>query len=469
MVDDVSLVGPGGTTTPTPTQTSTQTATPTTTSTQTATATQTQTVTPTPTGTVQPGSKEVVGYFAQWGIYDRSYLIKNLVTSGAINTLTTLNYAFGNVSTGYKCYIENRLGWGDAWADFQKGFDASQSVDGVADAWDQALKGNFNQLKKLKAKYPKLKVMISLGGWTWSGRFSDAALPANRVAFVQSCIDLYIKGNLPSMDGQGGAGTAAGIFDGIDIDWEYPAMPAFEGDPNTGNPANVYRPEDTQNYTALLAEFRKQLDAVGQQTGKHYLLTTAMPSGIDKIEKIQLSQSAQYLDWMNIMTYDMHGAWDATGPTNFTAPLYSSPNDPSTYPANKYNVDFAINTYLAAVPANKIILGVPLYGRGWTNVPNVNNGLYQSSPSMQAAPGTYEAGTEDYKKLKLLNYPSFRDPITHSFWVFNGSTFWSYDDPTALAEKVNYLKSKGLRGVMAWEMDSDDASGTLMNAIHNAL
>ncbi|GCE47168.1 GH18 family chitinase [Thermosporothrix hazakensis] len=458
-------VEPGGNTGPTPTPT---TPTPTPTTPTVTPIPTTPTVTPTP----PPGNKkQVVGYFVQWGIYERQYYVKNLVTSGSMNTLTTINYAFGNISTSLRCYEENRAGWGDSWADYQRSFQASESVDGVGDTWDQPLKGNFNQLKKLKARYPNVKILISLGGWTWSGRFSDAALPANRAAFVKSCIDQYIKGNLPQIDGDpaGGNGAAAGIFDGIDIDWEYPAMPAFEGDPSRGIPPNTYRPEDTQNYTALLAEFRKQLDEIGAQNGKHYLLTAAVPSGVDKIEKIQVNSFSQYLDWVNVMTYDMHGAWDAQGPTNFQSPLYPSPNDPSTGVQKNYNIDFAIQQYLnGGVPAGKLLLGVPFYGRGWTNVPNQNNGLYQTSPNMQPAPGTYEQGIEDYKVLKkLAGYTSYRDPITHSYWLFNGSTFWTLDDPVALKDKINYLKSKGLGGLMAWEMDGDD--GTLIQAIHEGI
>jgi chitinase len=440
---------PGGATaTPTPTSGGqTPTPTPTATSNPTATPTPTPTTTPNPTG-----NKQVVGYFTQWGIYQRAYNVKNIETSGTASKLTALNYAFSNISSDLKCAI------GDSYADYDKAFTADISVDGQADTWDgQPLRGNFNQLKKLKTLHPNLKTLISIGGWTWSAHFSDAALPANRAAFVSSCIDLFIKGNLPT-----GTGTGAGVFDGIDIDWEYPAAP--------GNTGNVYRPEDTQNFTALLAEFRTQLNALSAQTGKQYLLTIAAPAGQDKYQKIELNKISSSLNWLNLMTYDMHGAWDAQGPTNFHSPLYCSPSDPSPAPANAYCANNAVNDYLAAgIPGSKIVLGVPFYGRGWTNVPNSNNGLYQSSSSMQAAPGTYEAGIEDYKVLKNLGYPSFRDSTTQAFWIFNGSTFWSYDDPTSLTTKMSYVKSKGLGGAMFWSLDGDDSSGTLASAVYNGL
>ncbi|HEY4388325.1 MAG TPA: glycosyl hydrolase family 18 protein, partial [Ktedonobacteraceae bacterium] len=389
-------------------------------------------------------------YFTQWGIYQRNYLVKNIVTSGTASKLNALMYAFANISSSYQCAS------GDAYADYQKTFTADQAVNGTADTWNQPLAGNFNQLKELKALYPNIKIFISIGGWTWSTNFSAAASSQNLSSFVHSCIDQYILGN------QAGPGTMAGIFDGIDIDWEYP------NDPGNGNP---HGPQDTQNYTNLLKEFRTQLDQAGAQTGKHYLLTVAAPAGQDKYANIQLNQIGQYLDWIDIMTYDMHGAWNATGPTDFNAPLYADPADPSAPPANSYSIDHAVTDYLAAgVPASKVVIGMPIYGRGWTNVPNTNNGLYQSSSSMQAAPGTYEAGIEDYKVLKnLTGYTTYRNSVTKTSWVYNGSTFWNYDDPTTIATKMSYINSKGLGGAFSWSLDGDDASGSFVNAVSAGL
>lgn len=396
--------------------------------------------------------KQVVAYFIEWGIYGRNYLVKNIVTSGAASKVTVINYAFSNISSSYQCQI------GDSWADYQKPFTADQAVNGQDDTGSQPLAGNFNQLKELKALYPNLKIMISIGGWTWSTNFSGAASSAHRAAFVQSCIDMFIKGNLPGA----APGAAANIFDGIDIDWEYPD--------NIGN-GNPYGPQDIKNYTDLLKEFNHQLAALGEQTGKHYLLTTDTPAGVDKYGVLQLGQASEQVSWMNLMTYDMHGPWDATGPTDFNAPLYASPADPSSPPANGYSVDRAVSDYLrAGVPASKIVLGIPFYGHGWTNVPNANNGLYQSNPNMQAAPATWGPGTEDFKVLEnLTGYTGYRDPITQSYWIFNGSTFWSYDDAKTIAIKMAYVKHKDLGGAMLWSLDEDDASSTLVNAIYNGL
>jgi len=402
-------------------------------------------------------AKTVLGYFAQWGIYGRGYLVKNIETSGSAPHLTHINYAFGNVRNN-KCEVgvtmpsdPNTGAGGDAFADYTKSFSAAQSVDGVADTWNQPLRGNWNQLKKLKAKYPKLKVLISLGGWTYSRGFSSAARPENRAAFVKSCIDAYIKGDLPKVEDAGGPGAAAGLFDGIDIDWEYPVA--------CGLACGV--PEDRENFTGLLAEFRKQLDAVRPGL----LLTIAAPAGVDKVRVIDPDKFHPYLDFINVMTYDFHGAWEPK--TGFHSALYPSTADPSTGDVKLYNTDDAMKAFLArGVPAKKLNVGIGFYGRGWTNVPNVNNGLYQNGT---AAPGTYESGIEDYKVLKTLGWPSFVDPQSRAQWIFNGSTFWSFDTPAQITEKMNYVKSKGFGGAFFWEFSGDDANGSLAKAMGNGL
>ncbi|WP_349742994.1 glycosyl hydrolase family 18 protein [Roseateles cavernae] len=403
------------------------------------------------------GDKTVLGYFAQWGIYGRNYLVKNIDTSGSAQHLTHINYAFGNVRNN-RCEVgvtqavnENTGAGGDAFADYTKGFSAAQSVDGVADRWDQPLRGNWGQLKKLKTKYPKLKLLISLGGWTYSRGFSEAAKPENRAAFVKSCIDAYIKGDLPRVEDAGGAGALAGVFDGIDLDWEYPNACGLA----------CGKPEDRENFTGLVAEFRRQLDALRPGL----LLTMAAPAGIDKIRAFDPGQAHPYMDFINVMTYDFHGSWEAR--TNFHSPLYGSTADPSTGDVRLYNTDDALQAYLAqGVPATKLNLGIGFYGRGWTNVPNVNNGLYQSGV---AAPATWERGNEDYKVLKSLGWPSFVDPQSRAQWIYNGTTFWSFDTPVQIREKMDYVKSRGLGGAFFWEFSGDDAQGSLSKAIGEGL
>ena len=404
------------------------------------------------------GTKRVIGYFTQWGIYGRNYRVKNIDTSGSAAKLTHINYAFGNVRNN-RCEVgvtqasdPNTGVGGDAFADYTKAFGAGESVSGSADTWDQPLRGNWNQLKQLKAKHPNVKVLISLGGWTWSRGFSSAAQPANRQAFVASCVDAYIKGNLPVTDGAGGVGAAAGVFDGIDIDWEYPVACGL----SCGTPA------DNANYTALLAEFRRQLDAVRPGL----LLTVAVGAGIDKIRVTDPAAYHPYLDFINVMTYDFHGAWDPQ--TNHHSALFDSPADPSTGDQKLYNSNDAMEAFLSrGVPASKLNLGIGYYGRGWTGVASGNNGLYKSAGG--AAPGTYEAGIEDWKVLKNLNWPVYTDTVAKATWISNGTTFWSVDTPAMVTEKMGYVKAQGLGGAFFWEFSGDDPQGTLTKAISDGL
>src|SRR3954463_10671473 len=222
-----------------------------------------------------------VGYFTQWGIYGRNYQLSKVQSSGQAARLTHLNYAFGVVDAAGRCASA------DPWADWQTPFPAELSVDGVGDVAGQPIAGNLNQLAELKTKNPRLRVLISLGGWTGSGFFSDAALTdASRKKLVGSCIDLWLKGNLPGL----AAGVAAGIFDGVDLDWEWPG--------SDGNAGNVIGPADKHNFTLLAAEFRQELDALGRTTHKHYDLTAFLPAAPAKIDAgFEARPIFRYLDF----------------------------------------------------------------------------------------------------------------------------------------------------------------------------
>ncbi|WP_317205762.1 glycosyl hydrolase family 18 protein [Janthinobacterium sp.] len=432
--------------------------------------------TPTPTPTPTPvGGREVGSYFAQWGVYDRDYEVANIHSSGVADKLTFINYAFGNVyakNGAYECGMITKAEQGssnpnspdagtggDAEADYIR--TPKRTVDGQAIPWDAPLSGNFAQFKKLKALHPNLKVFISLGGWTWSKNFSAAAsTDALRKKMVGSCIDIFIKGNLPVQGGRGGAGVAKGVFDGIDIDWEYPVA--------GGQPYNGYSPADKHNFTLLMAEFRSQLDAVGAADNKRYLLTAAIGAGKDKIDNTEPALYAPYMDWVNVMTYDFHGAWENT--TNFNAQLFADPADISVGVAREYVGDKAIQYLInAGMPRNKLMFGIPFYGRGWTGVPAgpSGNGLYQSGTG--GAPGAYETGIEDYRILVGKAGTRYYHPVTKQLFMYTGAggQWWSYDDPTVIATKVQYIKDQGLRGAFSWELDGD-ANGVLATEVWKA-
>ena len=411
-------------------------------------------------GATDPLEERRVAYFTQWGIYDRGYLVRNLETSGTAEKLTHINYAFGNVNAGGECFMANQQGQGDAWADYGRSFLAGESVDGTADTWDQDLRGNFNQLRKLKEMYPDLKVNISLGGWTWSEHFSDAALtPESRERVVSSCIDLYLRGNLPLFDGAGGAGSAYGVFDGIDLDWEWPG--------SEGHEHNTVRPEDKENFTALVAEFRDQLDALEVETGREFELTAFLPADPEKIELgFEMGPLMNDFDFITVQGYDYHGGWESTA--NHQSNLRVHPDDPGP---DVYSTETTIQAYLDhGVDPADMVLGVPFYGRGWTGVaPGPNgDGLFQSATG--PAPGDYEAGIQDWKVLKnLRGYDLHRDDERGTAWLYDGSTFWTYDDEVSMAQKTEWAQTNGLGGVMIWSIDGDDADGSLMAAIDTAL
>jgi chitinase len=384
----------------------------------------------------------VIGYFSSWGIYGRSYHVKNIETSGAAEKLNVINYAFAGV-------FDNRCILGDPAADTQRIYGKADSVNGEGNGPDQ-LRGHFGQILKLKEMHPNLKALIAIGGWTFSAGFSDAALTQeSREAFVQTCIDIFIRGNLPGSDIPG---VAAGVFDGIDIDWEYPAIEGKRG--------NVYRPEDTRNFTLLLAEFRRQLDEIDP----NLLLTIAAPAGESYYSLMELDQIHPYLDGINVMTYDYHGTWDRQGPTNHLAPLYPSEDDPSA----GGSIDESLQAYLdAGTPPHKLTMGLPFYGRGWTGVANENNGLYQ--PAEEPAIGQFEPGNSDYGYLRTFDYPEFRDPLTQAYWIFDGTTFWSFDDPESVRIKMQYVREKSLGGAMLWELAGDTRDGELIAALYEGL
>ncbi|MDQ0845122.1 glycoside hydrolase family 18 chitinase [Streptomyces sp. V1I6] len=371
-----------------------------------------------------PGDKVKLGYFTNWGVYGRNYHVKNLVTSGSASKITHINYAFGNVSGG-KCTI------GDAYADYDKAYTADQSVDGKADTWDQPLRGNFNQLRKLKAQYPHIKVLWSFGGWTWSGGFSQAV--QNPAAFAQSCYDLVEDPRW------------ADVFDGIDLDWEYPNACGLTCD--TSGPA----------------AFKNMMQAMRAKFGANNLVTAAVTADATsggKIDSADYGGAAQYLDWYNVMTYDFFGAWAAKGPTAPHSPLTSYPGIPQT----GFNSAEAIAKFKAkGVPAKKLLLGIGFYGRGWT-------GVTQSAPGGTAtgpAAGTYEQGIEDYKVLKS-SCPA-TGTIAGTAYAHCGTNWWSYDTPATVTSKMNWADNQGLGGAFFWEFSGDTSNGELVSAINSGL
>jgi chitinase len=363
---------------------------------------------------------KVVAYFVDWGIYDRAYYGKNIQTSGSASKLNYINYAFGNVTNG-QCAI------GDAWADYQKPFDASTSVDGKADP-QTGLLGNFGQLKKLKKMHPGLKIIYSFGGWTWSGGFTQAA--KNPKAFADSCYKLV---NNPQW---------AGVFDGIDLDWEYPNACGLGCDASGA------------------AAFKNLLGAVKSRFGGQLVTAaiTADASTGGKMDKTDYAGAAKSVSWFNVMTYDFFGGWAPTGPTAPHSPLTSY----AGIPIQKFDSADAIAKLKAkGIPSGKMLLGVGFYGRGWTGVKQKAPGGTASGP----AQGKYEAGVQDYKLLKT-QCPA-NGTVAGTAYCFKNGQWWSYDTPGTIAGKMSYAKGQGLGGAFVWELSGDTGNGELLNAVRS--
>ncbi len=437
----------------------------------------------TPGGVPADTGKVVSAYFADWDVYARGYEVADIPA----DKLNTILYAFGKpvvdpTTNAVSC------GAVDPWADYER--TSPKDVDPTITTPNLA--GNFSQLIKLKAvqaaKGKSLKVLISIGGWSLSNGFSQAAAtPASRAAFVSSCIDTFIKGNLaPDWITGDGIGVAAGLFDGIDIDWEYPTAVAA---------GNVHTPADRHNATLLFQEFRKQLDAIGALNNKHYLLTAALPAAQNSNTYFELNAVSRILDYDNVMTYDFHGASDPK--TDFNSPLLFDPRSPNPDLNPSWSTVGTVAYYLhQGVAANKINLGVPFYGKQYINTGTANRGLYQSFDNTgldinslqwdQTPTPTFHNLVDD---AGLIDNVGRRTPaatgwqVTTSWstgepWLFNpaavhalatGSTttptFISYEDPASVSARAALIRALGLRGAFAWEISQDSNANGLLSRL----
>lgn len=364
----------------------------------------------------------VVAYFGQWGAYsDPPYYLRDLVRNGGAGLLDQMNYAHASVSGG-RCSVA------DPRADLQTTYTGETSVDGTDDDPASAFRGYFHQLREVKRQFPKLRVLISLEGS--SADFREDARPESRRQFVATCIETFLRGGFaPGI-------SEPGLFDGIDIDWEYPER------------------EDAGNFRALLEEFRRQMNGV--RPG----LTLAIAVG-DQPEMqpgTDLRGVARLVDQVGIMNYDYAGPWNRT--TGFLAPLFRRPDTPRHYGS----IAESIALYASAgVPFRKMLMGIPFYGYHWKGVDRANNGLFQRGQ------GVVE--DEPYRVIRTLqtSYPTFRDPGSRAPWLFDGANFWTFEDPISVAFKSSYAAHRNLAGIMIWELGEDSAEASLLSAACRSL
>ncbi|GAB2553766.1 glycoside hydrolase family 18 protein [Spirosoma areae] len=299
---------------------------------------------------------------------------------------------------------------------------------------------NLAALTSLRTVNKNLKILISVGGWGGCKYFSDAALTdASRRTFANSATALLKKHNL----------------DGVDIDWEYPDQVGA---------GNIFRPEDRQNFTLFLKAIRDRLDEQGQQDNRtgsnHYLLTAATGGDTAFVNHTELGNAQQYLDYVNIMTYDLYHGNDKV--TGHHSPLSQSAKGDH---ARNSSADAVEGHIRAGVPASKIVLGLPFYGRGWADTRAQDNGLYQPST------GKHQFISYDELVAKYINKNGFTrywdaDAKAPYLWNPSSRMFISYADPESFIHKVNYVQSKHLAGVMFWEYTYDlQQKSALLNAL----
>ncbi len=320
--------------------------------------------------------------------------------------LTHINYAFANIVDGKPKF--------------------ELDVDSI----------KISKLVALKKVNPNLKVLYSIGGWVWSDKFSHvAAYRETREQFAISSVKLMKKHG----------------FDGIDLDWEYPGQRAED---------NAFRPSDKENFTLLLAEIRKYLEKAGMADNTHYLLTIATGADQAYINYTDLRKAHEYLDFINVMCYDYYHGWHFQ--TGHHANLY--PSDKERFTGN--SGEEAINRHIkAGVPANKLVMGIPFYGRQWGKVALSKDGLYQTAMST----GIIVPYWDIVKKLKSAKYKKLYDDSAKASYLWNAqdSIFISWETPKEIHLKTEYIKQKGLGGAMFWEYSLDKDQALLNTLFEN--
>ncbi|MFC4560918.1 glycoside hydrolase family 18 protein [Nocardiopsis mangrovi] len=394
-----------------------------------------------------------IAYFADWNVANRGYTVKDIGDSGAAARLDRILWAFGNIGADGRCRVS--AADGQPWELYQRRYPAGESVGGLGDDYEQPLAGSLHQLRLLRERTPGLGASISLGGWNWSRYFSEAVrTEESRAALVSSCIDLWLRGDLPRLDGepQGGPGVAAGVFDGIDLDWEWPG--------GGGNPHNTAHPDDRRNFTLVAAEFRRQLDALAAETGERYTLSVSLANAEGLIPSSYEPELFDAVDFATVQGYDFTGSWsDTTSPHSQLYAPDDAPDDAS--------VDRAVRQYLdLGLPPEKLVVGFPGFGRGWAGV--APEGFGRFAPALSGAPGDYGESTDSYADLEQRPGRRFLDPVNGSYWIYDGDQWWSYDTPEVVALKGAYVRDNGLAGMMLWNLDMDPR-GELVAAMDTAL
>ncbi|WP_374352874.1 glycoside hydrolase family 18 protein [Chitinimonas sp.] len=359
-------------------------------------------------------SYKIVAYFFGEGAEQRQYAVSDIPA----DKLTHLIYAFAGIEDGVAA-------WGRT-------------------GMDSATAQRLEQLQALRQRYPHLRTLLSIGGWTGSAHFSDVSLSeTSRARFAASAVTLMREGG----------------FDGLDIDWEFPVA--------GGNAGNVERPVDKQNYTLLLRSLRQALDREGQRQRRHLLLTGATGASQRWLDNTEMAAAAAELDWVNLMSYDFNGPWNAYA--GHLAPLRHDPANRRADASLLLNVEGALKLYRqAGVPAGKIVLGLPFYGYWWKACQG--DGLYQDCQAKGDGDGALDYSRIEEQFIGKQGFVRRWSQAAQVPYLFKaeGSEFISYEDPQSVKAKLQLLRRLGLGGAMFWEL-SNDRRQTLLRVVHDGL
>ncbi|MBB3110051.1 GH18 family chitinase [Paenibacillus phyllosphaerae] len=376
---------------------------------------------------VVPGANyNNVTYYMSWAIGARQYQPSDM----PVADLTHILYAFADVcwkkfgSDGKACQTD------------QVPLQNRYVYDGEVVIGDQEndLK-TMAEVTAIRDANPHLKVLTSVGGWSWSNNFSNVAkTEVTRRTFANSIVD-YIR---------------TYKMDGIDIDWEYPV----EG----GEESNSRDPEDTVNFPKLMKTVREALDAAGSVDGKYYLLTIASGQGDNFVRNADLGHASQYLDFINIMTYDYAGSWETLA--NHNAPLYFDPAHPrAATSAPRNNVNGGVLGHLqGGVPNYKLVVGVPFYGKGWQGCPSGEYATCERGSEI----GTWEAGIFDFTDVEE-NYLTDAKYVhtwneaakVSSLYSEEDGIFITYNDETTMKYMASMVRKLDIAGTMSWDISAD--------------
>ncbi|TLS30102.1 hypothetical protein PpBr36_03845 [Pyricularia pennisetigena] len=350
-------------------------------------------------------SKRTAAYFVNWAIYGRKHRPQELPA----DKLTHVLYAFANVKPD-----SGEVFLTDTWAD--------TDIHWEGDSWNDEgtnLYGCLKQLNLLKKANRNLKVLLSIGGWTYSSNFrAPASTPEGRSHFARTAVELVRQLG----------------FDGIDIDWEYPQ-----------------NPQEAADLVALLRACREELDAyarsVDGENPYHFELTVACPAGASNYEKMDIAGMDPLLDFWNLMAYDYAGSWDQRA--GHQANLFPSHQNPVSTP---FSTDAAIAYYASqGVALDKIVMGMPLYGRAFENTDG------PGAPFQGVGQGTWEQGVYDYKALPLPGAEERFDEEAGATYSYDPVTrhMVTYDTVPLARRKAEFINERGLGGAMWWESSAD--------------